>query len=157
MYPAQGIVADGVRAVETQRYRRDTGRLEPRNDRGGQQRGAAGCHRDLETERSSRLDQGEEIPPLQRITARQDQVGQRRAEAGQAMEKTARLGAAELGRVGLGRGFGPAVAAGQVTRPRDLPVDASRRPLEAKAGMHHRRPGSPSRLPISMPLWRRML
>src|SRR5262249_31092692 len=80
---AKAVVAPRIRAVETQRNRFHTCRLQASDLLGGQERRAARRHRDRKPERPRGLDEREEIDALQRISAGQHEMREGIPEARQ--------------------------------------------------------------------------
>ena len=149
VYPAQGVVAGRVRAVQAEGDGLHSSRLEPRDDSCVQERRGARRHRYAEAAAPRRGDESEQVGALERIAARQDQMGQRRSELRQLRDEAQSFLRIQLGGIGLGRGLGAAVAAREITGPRHLPVHAPGCPVEAQAPVHARRSRASSLFPIS--------
>ena len=123
---AERVVALGGGSIETQRHGRDAQRGEPGDHLRGQKRCRARCDKTRQSEVDGACHDVEEIPPLQRIPARENDV-RRSSTVGDLTENAEDLARGQLAWIGTGMCTGAAMEARKIARSSELPIDALRR------------------------------
>ncbi len=117
--PRKAVVNLGSRAVQRNGQSDQTGLLELEDGLARQQRRGAGSQRHMHALAGGVADQLEDVRPLQRVAAGQDEDGH--MQGGNLVDQRLSFGVGQLVGVGEGLGGGAAVLAGQIAGLRDLP------------------------------------
>lgn len=130
---AEPVVGGRCRAVERERHRHGAGVSELAEHVGREAWRHRGRQRHGELAARPVRDELDQVGPLERLAAGEDDDGARRPQVGQVVEQRATLLGAQLERAAVGNGVRPAVAAHQLAGARDPPDDEERSVVEVVA------------------------